>query len=49
MNGYEEKDRADIEIKVLTATIRNSCKYLVWKGRKAFCVDLKEGYGAPTC
>lgn len=28
--------------------IRNSCKYVVWKDRKAFCVDLKEIYGAPT-
>jgi transposase-like protein len=28
--------------------IRNSCKYVVWKDRKAFCVDLKEVYGAPT-
>jgi len=28
--------------------IRNSCKYVVWKDRKAFCADLKEVYGAPT-
>ncbi len=28
--------------------IRNSCKYVVWKDRKPFCVDLKEVYGAPT-
>jgi transposase-like protein len=28
--------------------IRNSCKYVVWKDRKAFCVDLKEVYGAPS-
>ena len=28
--------------------IRNSCKYVVWKDRKAFCVDLKEVYAAPT-
>lgn len=28
--------------------IRNSCKYVVWKDRKTFCVDLKEVYGAPT-
>ncbi len=26
--------------------IRNSCKYVVWKDRKAFCADLKEVYGA---
>lgn len=26
--------------------IRNSCKYVVWKDRKAFCADLKEIYGA---
>lgn len=28
--------------------IRNSCKYVVWRDRKAFCVDLKEVYGAPS-
>ncbi len=28
--------------------IRNSCKYVVWKDRKAFCVDLKEVYAAPN-
>ena len=28
--------------------IRNSCKYVVWKDRKAFCADLKEVYGAPN-
>lgn len=26
--------------------IRNSCKYVVWKDRKAFCSDLKAVYGA---
>jgi putative transposase len=26
--------------------IRNSCKYVVWKDRKAFCADLKTVYGA---
>lgn len=26
--------------------IRNSCKYVVWKDRKAFCADLKGVYGA---
>lgn len=26
--------------------IRNSCKYVVWKDRKAFCADLKNVYGA---
>lgn len=26
--------------------IRNSCKYVVWKDRKAFCEDLKRIYGA---
>lgn len=26
--------------------IRNSCKYVVWKDRKAFCADLKMMYGA---
>lgn len=26
--------------------IRNSCKYVVWKDRKAFCADLKEVYAA---
>lgn len=26
--------------------IRNSCKYVVWKDRKAFCADLKSVYGA---
>lgn len=26
--------------------IRNSCKYVVWKDRKAFCADLKAIYGA---
>lgn len=26
--------------------IRNSCKYVVWKDRKAFCADLKNMYGA---
>lgn len=26
--------------------IRNSCKYVVWKDRKAFCSDLKKMYGA---
>jgi len=26
--------------------IRNSCKYVVWKDRKAFCADLKNIYGA---
>lgn len=26
--------------------IRNSCKYVVWKDRKAFCADLKLVYGA---
>ena len=26
--------------------IRNSCKFVVWKDRKAFCADLKEIYGA---
>jgi len=26
--------------------IRNSCKYVVWKDRRAFCADLKEVYGA---
>jgi putative transposase len=28
--------------------IRNSCRYVVWKDRKAFCSDLKEVYAAPT-
>lgn len=28
--------------------IRNSCKFVVWKERKAFCADLKEVYAAPT-
>jgi transposase-like protein len=28
--------------------IRNSCRYVVWKDRKAFCTDLKEVYAAPT-
>jgi len=28
--------------------IRNSCKYVVWKDRKAFCADLKEVYSAPS-
>jgi len=28
--------------------IRNSCKYVVWKDRKAFCADLKEVYAAPS-
>lgn len=27
--------------------IRNSCKYVVWKDRKAFCSDLKGIYAAP--
>lgn len=26
--------------------IRNSCKYVVWKDRKAFCADVKTVYGA---
>jgi transposase-like protein len=26
--------------------IRNSCKYVVWKDRKAFCTDLKNVYAA---
>lgn len=26
--------------------VRNSCKYVVWKDRKAFCADLKNVYGA---
>lgn len=26
--------------------IRNSCKYVVWKDRKAFCADLRTMYGA---
>jgi putative transposase len=26
--------------------IRNSCKYVVWKDRKAFCADLRDVYGA---
>ncbi len=26
--------------------IRNSCKYVVWKDRKAFCADLREVYAA---
>jgi transposase-like protein len=26
--------------------IRNSCKYVVWKDRKAFCADLRNVYGA---
>ena len=28
--------------------IRNSCKYVVWKDRKAFCIDLKQVYAAPN-
>lgn len=28
--------------------IRNSCKYVVWKDRKQFCIDLKAVYAAPT-
>lgn len=28
--------------------IRNSCRYVVWKDRKAFCADLKEVYAAPN-
>jgi len=28
--------------------IRNSCKYVVWKDRKAFCADLKNVYAAPN-
>jgi transposase-like protein len=28
--------------------IRNCCKYVVWKDRKAFCADLKEVYAAPN-
>jgi putative transposase len=28
--------------------IRNSCKYVVWKDRKAFCADLKLVYAAPN-
>lgn len=27
--------------------IRNSCRYVVWKDRKAFCADLKQVYAAP--
>ena len=28
--------------------IRNSCRYVVWKDRKQFCLDLKKVYGAPS-
>jgi len=28
--------------------IRNSLKYIFWKDRKAFMVDLRQVYGAPT-
>lgn len=28
--------------------IRNSCKYVAWKDRKAFCADLKQVYAAPN-
>lgn len=28
--------------------IRNSCRYVVWKDRKAFTSDMKSIYGAPT-
>lgn len=28
--------------------IRNSCRYVVWKEKKAFTVDLKNVYNAPT-
>lgn len=28
--------------------IRNTCKYVVWKDRKAFTKDMKEIYTAPT-
>lgn len=28
--------------------IRNACKYVVWKDRKAFAKDMKKIYGAPT-
>ena len=28
--------------------IRNSCKFVVWKDRKAFCQDLKHVYAAPS-
>lgn len=28
--------------------IRNACKYVVWKDKKAFTTDMKEIYNAPT-
>lgn len=28
--------------------VRNSCKYVVWKDRKAFCADLRAIYSAPN-
>lgn len=28
--------------------IRNACKYVVWKDRKAFAADMKDIYGAPN-
>lgn len=28
--------------------IRNSCRYVVWKDKKAFTSDMKQVYGAPT-
>lgn len=28
--------------------IRNSCRYVVWKDRRAFCADLKQVYAAPN-
>lgn len=28
--------------------IRNSCRYVVWKDKKAFTIDMKQIYAAPT-
>ena len=31
----------------LVHQIRNACKYVVWKGKKVFTIDMKQIYNAP--
>lgn len=52
LNGFTETIKASFPQSVtqicVVHQIRNACRYVVWKDRKAFTRDMKEIYTAPT-
>jgi len=52
LNGFTETIRASFPQSVtqicVVHQIRNACRFVVWKDRKAFARDMKEIYTAPT-